>query len=145
MIRCKKCNSTKNIKSGMVNDKQRYTCRECNFHFTENDGRTTDKTVANVVLCQMLYSFGHLDLGEIAEILNVSKALVYAKLIKSGYRLPKTKPKGVSHYTRVSKALKIAKECAEDFDATKPVSIVAGKVSSHYRAIIMLQEVPDEE
>jgi len=40
---CKKCGLDKNIKSGKVNNKQRYECKEYGCHFVEGDNRTNDK------------------------------------------------------------------------------------------------------
>ncbi len=40
---CKKCSSDKNIKSGKVNNKQRYECKGCGCRFVEGDDRTNDK------------------------------------------------------------------------------------------------------
>ena len=53
---CKKCGSSKNIKSGKVNDKQRYECKECGCHFMEGDARTNEKIKAKKALCVLLYS-----------------------------------------------------------------------------------------
>ena len=55
---CKKCGSSKNIKSGKVNDKQRYECKECGCHFMEGEARTNEKIKAKKALCVLLYSLG---------------------------------------------------------------------------------------
>jgi transposase-like protein len=34
MKTCPKCHSTKVIKSGIINDRQRYKCKRCNYFFT---------------------------------------------------------------------------------------------------------------
>ena len=36
---CKRCRSTNYHKSGKMNGKQRYRCKDCDFYFTEGDGR----------------------------------------------------------------------------------------------------------
>jgi transposase-like protein len=46
MPRCKNCNKEQVIKSGKVNDKQRYHCHDCGYYFTEGDRRTNEKIVA---------------------------------------------------------------------------------------------------
>ena len=33
---CPNCNSNQHIKSGIVNDRQRYKCKKCNYYFTVN-------------------------------------------------------------------------------------------------------------
>jgi len=34
MKKCVRCNSENIVKSGIVNEKQRYKCQKCNYHFT---------------------------------------------------------------------------------------------------------------
>jgi len=46
MISCKKCHSSKCIKSGIVANKQRYKCKDCNATFREGDNRTNEKIIA---------------------------------------------------------------------------------------------------
>lgn len=33
-IECPKCNSTAHVKSGVVGGRQRYKCKDCNYHYT---------------------------------------------------------------------------------------------------------------
>lgn len=38
-MKCKKCESRSYVKSGFMNEKQRFKCKECGYHFTEGDNR----------------------------------------------------------------------------------------------------------
>src|SRR5690625_3036032 len=70
-ITCPKCNATDTIvKSGFVNNKQRYLCKTCVYNFTV---RTVGKKIDNyyVVEAIQLYLEG-LSLREIERVLGVS-------------------------------------------------------------------------
>lgn len=43
MKNCARCNSEKIVKSGVIKEKQRYKCQECNFHFTVSSKGVSDK------------------------------------------------------------------------------------------------------
>lgn len=65
-IYCKKCFSTKVIKSGKVRGKQRYCCKKCGCHFVMGDERTEDKAdlKALIVLLCALCKGKYQELGE---------------------------------------------------------------------------------
>jgi len=56
MIACKKCHSSKYIKSGIVANKQRDKCKDCNATFREGDHRTNEKIIAKKALCILHYT-----------------------------------------------------------------------------------------
>ena len=56
MLSCKRCQSQKFIKSGIVAGKQRYRCKHCNLYFRDGDARTNDNTTAKKALCILLYA-----------------------------------------------------------------------------------------
>ena len=33
-MNCPKCNSSANVKSGKIKGRQRYTCKECGYHYS---------------------------------------------------------------------------------------------------------------
>ncbi|QSS97041.1 terminase gpP N-terminus-related DNA-binding protein [Psychroflexus sp. ALD_RP9] len=70
MKNCPQCNSDKIIKSGIVNSKQRYQCKKCNYYFTVNKlGKQIDNYYVTKAL--QLYLEG-LSYREIERILGVS-------------------------------------------------------------------------
>lgn len=87
---CKKCGSNKNIKSGKVNNKQRYECKECGCHFVEGDNRTNDKIKAKKALCVLFYSLGKCSFRMLAKIFNTHPSLVYKWIIEASDKLPQS-------------------------------------------------------
>ena len=85
---CKKCGSSKNIKSGKVNNKQRYECKECGCHFMEGDERTNEKIKAKKALCILLYSLGKCSFHMLAKIFNTHPSLVYRQVKEASKKLP---------------------------------------------------------
>ena len=74
MQSCPQCQSTKIIKSGILNDKQRFKCKDCNYHFTVNKlGKRIDQYYVTKAL--QLYLEG-LSYREIERILGVSHVTV---------------------------------------------------------------------
>jgi len=85
---CKKCGSNKNIKSGKVNHKQRYECKECGCHFVEGDARTNDKIKAKKAFCVLFYSLGKCSFRMLAKIFDTHPSLVYKWVREAADRLP---------------------------------------------------------
>ena len=69
-ISCPKCQNDKTVKSGIVNEKQRYLCKNCNYFFTVNKiGKKIDDYYVTKAL--QLYLEG-LSYREIERIIGVS-------------------------------------------------------------------------
>lgn len=67
---CPNCNSDQYIKSGIINNRQRYKCKSCNYYFTVNKlGKKIDEYYVNKAL--QLYLEG-LSYREIERILGIS-------------------------------------------------------------------------
>ena len=74
MQNCPQCQSDKIIKSGIINDRQRYKCKSCNYFFTVNKlGKQIDHYYVTKAL--QLYLEG-LSYREIERILGVSHVTV---------------------------------------------------------------------
>lgn len=74
MRQCPSCNGKKNIKSGIVNDRQRYKCKACGYNFTVDKlGKKIDDYY--VIKALQLYMEG-LTYREIERILGVSHVSV---------------------------------------------------------------------
>lgn len=71
---CPQCQSTQIIKSGIINDRQRYKCKSCSYNFTVNKlGKQIDKYYVTKAL--QLYLEG-LTYREIERIIGVSHVSV---------------------------------------------------------------------
>jgi transposase-like protein len=70
VISCPKCQDSKTVKSGIINQKQRYLCKNCNYFFTVNKiGKKIDDYYVTKAL--QLYLEG-LSYREIERIIGVS-------------------------------------------------------------------------
>ncbi|MCX7548926.1 helix-turn-helix domain-containing protein [Xanthomarina sp. F1114] len=84
---CPKCNDQEGIvKSGIVNNKQRYLCKRCAYHFTV---RKVGKKIDNyyIVKAIQLYLEG-LSLREIERVLGVSHSTISNWIKKYNIRKP---------------------------------------------------------
>ncbi len=74
MRNCPNCSSENNIKSGVINDRQRFKCKDCNYYFTVDKlGKKIDDYYVNKAL--QLYLEG-LTYREIERILGISHVTV---------------------------------------------------------------------
>ncbi|EON74858.1 hypothetical protein ADIS_4690 [Lunatimonas lonarensis] len=73
-IACPKCDSSKVVKSGIINGRQRFRCKSCSYHFTvQKLGKAIDKYY--VVKALQLYIEG-VSYREIERILGISHVSV---------------------------------------------------------------------
>jgi len=87
LANCPNCNSTEFIKSGVVNNRQRYKCKACAYFFTVNKhGKEIDEYYVNKAL--QLYLEG-LSYREIERVLGVSHVSVMNWVRKYNIKRPK--------------------------------------------------------
>jgi len=111
---CPNCNSDQYIKSGIVNEKQRYKCKKCNYFFTVNKlGKQIDDYYVNKAL--QLYLEG-LTYREIERILGISHVSIMNWVKKYNIKRPYN-----SKYHPTYKIL-TATELAEFFKNTKNIT-----------------------
>lgn len=86
-ISCPKCGSTSSIvKSGFVNNKQRYLCKSCNYHFSVlKKGKKIDNYY--IIKAIQLYLEG-LSLREIENVLGVSHSTISNWVKKYNIKTP---------------------------------------------------------
>lgn len=83
---CPNCSSDKKIKSGIVNNRQRYKCKDCNYFFTVNKvGKKIDDYYVNKSL--QLYLEG-LTYREIERILGISHVSIMNWVKKYNIKRP---------------------------------------------------------
>lgn len=83
-IKCPKCQSYRIIKSGIVNNKQRYNCKSCSYYFTvDKIGKSIDSYYVTKAL--QLYLEG-LSYREIERLLGVSHVSVMNWVKQHGLR-----------------------------------------------------------
>lgn len=84
---CKKCQSSKSVKNGIVRGKQRYKCLSCGYNYTIGDARGKISPAAKA-LAILLYGSGKASYGTIAKLLNVSRPAVLYWIKQIGKNLP---------------------------------------------------------
>ena len=83
---CPNCNSDKYVKSGIINNRQRYKCKSCGYNFTVNKiGKKIDDYYVNKAL--QLHLEG-LTYREIERILGISHVTVMNWVKKYGIKRP---------------------------------------------------------
>lgn len=86
---CPNCSSDQIVKSGIVNKKQRYKCKQCNYFFTVNKlGKKIDDYFVNKAL--QLYLEG-LSYREIERILGISHVSIMNWVKRYGIKRPQNK------------------------------------------------------
>lgn len=86
MKTCPNCTSSSYIKSGIVNQRQRYKCKECNYYFSVNKmGKKIDHYYVNKAL--QLYLEG-LTYREIERILGISHVTILNWVKKYNIKRP---------------------------------------------------------
>jgi transposase-like protein len=83
MKECPRCKSTNFRKDGIVKEKQRYLCKDCNYHFTVKQRRKPDRIKKDALI---LYLEG-LGFRSIGRFLNVSHVAVFNWVKAFGERL----------------------------------------------------------
>lgn len=73
-VKCKKCKSSKHVKSGFVRGHQRYKCKECGYQFTATKIRGVDPALKSLAI--VLYAYCGVSMGKIARIFKVSTVAV---------------------------------------------------------------------
>jgi IS1 family transposase/transposase-like protein len=94
MIQCKKCKSTKTVKSGFVRQKQRYQCKDCGYNFVEGDDRTSPAIIAMKAMVVIFYSLAKGSYTMLGKIFNVSPSLICRWIKEAGTNLPPVKISG---------------------------------------------------
>lgn len=83
---CPNCSSERNIKSGIINNRQRYKCKDCNYNFTVNKlGKKIDDYYVNKALQLYLESLTY---REIERILGISHVTILNWVKKYNIKRP---------------------------------------------------------
>jgi len=102
---CPNCSSDQIVKSGIVNKRQRFKCKQCNYFFTVNKlGKKIDDYFVNKAL--QLYLEG-LSFREIERILGVSHVSIMNWVKRYGIKRPQNKNYHSSYKILNSKELAI--------------------------------------
>ena len=82
MLNCKFCQSPNLIKRGFMNQKQRYKCKSCNKHHTQNDKREKyDKSIKSLAIIMRIHSNGFRNIAKILS-LHFDRKIPYQTIVK---------------------------------------------------------------
>lgn len=68
---CPRCNSANHVKHGIVNNKQRYLCKNCQYHYTVRE-RGKPKELKRMALLLYLEGLGFRSIERILKVSNVT-------------------------------------------------------------------------
>jgi len=128
MPNCKNCKSDNIIKSGKVNHKQRYKCKDCGYHFVEGDARTNEKIAAKKALCVLFYSLGKGSFRMLAKIFNTHPSLVYRWIVEAGAALPEPQVADDIKHMEFDEMWHFVKAKKTNFGSSKPLTVAGGEL-----------------
>ena len=143
MPKCKKCGSEKATKSGVVNNKQRYKCKDCGCNYRQGDERTNEKVAAKKALCILLYAMAKGSYRMIGRILNIDHSLVYRWIREFGESLPEPAvPSNIKHM-EFDEMWHFIGSKKENFGSSRPLTVVQGEPWHGCSVIVILQHSDD--
>lgn len=72
---CKKCGPGKCVKNGLMNEKQRYRCKDCFYNFTLRPRRGKHPVLKALAI--FLYASARVTMSKITRVMKVSEVVVY--------------------------------------------------------------------
>jgi transposase len=139
MPKCKKCDSERAVKNGIVAGKQRYCCQECGCNFREGDNRTNEKIAAKKALCILLYAMAKGSYRMMGRILRTKHTLVYRWIREFGKNLPEPEIPGEIRQMEFDELWHFVGSKKENFGLSKPLTVVQGEPWPGYSVIVILQ------
>ena len=139
MLACKKCESRRMVKSGIVLGKQRYKCKDCGCHFREGDGRTNEKVAAKKALCVLLYAMAKGSFRMMGRILGIDHTVVYRWVRAFGENLPEPEVPGDIQEMEFDEMWHFLVSKKENSGSSKPLTVVHGELWPGYSAVVILQ------
>lgn len=143
MIQCKRCQSTSNIKNGVVRGKPRYKCKCCGYNFVEGDGRFNESLVVKKALAVMLYSLGKASFGMLGKIFGVDRSLTYRWIRDAGRKLPDPVVGGEIREIEFDEMWHFVGSKKTRGGSSKPWIVAKGELWPGLSAIVMLQHLDD--
>ena len=141
--RCKKCNSINFVKSGKINGKQRYRCKECGCHFREGDNRVKGTTTVKRALCILLYSTARTSFRRIGKILNVDHSLVYRWIRECAESLPEPTISNEIKEIEFDEMWHFIKSKKTNYGSLKPWIVAQGEPLHGLQVVVMLRHSND--
>jgi len=139
MLACKKCSSEQFVKNGIVAEKQRYKCKNCNATFREGDNRTNNKIIAKKALCILLYAMAKGSFRMLGRILNTNHTMVYRWIRQFGESLPEPTVGEDIKEMEFDEMWHFIGKKKENFGSSKRLIVVEGAPWPGCSAIVIVQ------
>jgi len=143
MPNCKKCNSGRTVKNGIVANKQRYKCKDCGCNFRLGDDRTNDNVAAKKALCYLLYAMAKGSYRMLGRILNIDHTLVYRWIRSFGKSLPEPTVSGEIQHMEFDEMWHFVGSKKTNFGLSKPLTVAHGELWHGCSAVVILQHSND--
>ena len=139
MLACKRCESKRLIKSGIVSGKQRYACKDCQHFFREGDARTNDKIAAKKALCFLFYAMSKGSFRMLGRLLDTDHTLVYRWVRKFCESLPEPVVPGDITEMEFDEMWHFIGQKKRSFGSSKPLIVAHGELWTGCSAIVILR------
>jgi transposase len=139
MLACKRCGSSQYVKNGIVAEKQRYKCKNCQYNFREGDRRTHEKIVAKKALCILLYAMAKGSFRILGRILNTDHTLVYRWIRKFGEALPEPMVSGEITEMEFDEMWHFIKQKKRNSGSSKRLIVAHGELWDGCSVIVILE------
>ena len=143
MLVCKKCESERVVKNGVVLKKQRYLCKDCGYNFREGDNRTNEGIAAKKALCILLYTLGKGSFRMMGRLLDVDHVQVYRWIREFAALLPEPEVPADIKHMEFDEMWHFVGSKKTEFGLSKPLTVVAGEPWHGYSVIVILQHSND--
>lgn len=136
MVECKRCGSTRIVKSGMVRKKQRYLCKQCGYHFVEGDERETVPSAVVKALCMIFHALGvDQQYSFIAKYLNRNASLIHRWINKPPGEYKPKWDNGINEFMSTDELIRWIRH--RNVAKSRSVLMIDNVVNGHYIAVII--------
>jgi transposase len=143
VIQCKNCKSEKIVKNGIVREKQRYKCKDCNYNFVIGDERTNEKIAAKKAMCVLLYTLSKASYNGLARIFDTWPSLVYRWIVEAGVKLPDEAVAVDIKHMEFDEMWHFVGSKKEKYGSSKPLIVVEGELWHGFSAVVILKPSND--
>ena len=137
--KCKKCEAMRSVKSGFVQGKQRYKCKDCGCNFREGDARTNDKIAAKKALILLFYAMGKGSYRMLGRIFGVDHSLVYRWVRAFGESLPEPEVPGDITEMEFDELWHFIGSKKQSFGSSRPLTVAHGELWPGCSAVVILR------
>ena len=143
MYACKRCQSEKVVKNGIVRKKQRYKCKECGYNFVLGDDRTFPKMPALKALCVLLYALSKGSYNMLGKLLDRDRSLIYRWLREAGMNMSEPEINGEIAEIEFDEMWHFLDSKKTRFGLSKPLTVALGELSPGFSVVVILQRLGD--